>query len=110
MHAERITQLLKFLEAEPNDPFLLYALATEYNKSEPQKALAFYEKLLNEHPDYLPTYYHAAALYAELELQEKAGKTYQKGIEKARHAADHHALRELQAAYTNWQFEQDDLL
>lgn len=110
MHAERISQLLDFLKAEPNDPFLLYALATEYNKNEPQKALAWYEKLLNEHPDYIPTYYHAAALYDELELQEKAGRTYAKGIEKARQAGETHALRELESAYTNWQFEQDDLL
>lgn len=109
MHAERIAQLLKFLEAEPNDPFLIYALATEYVKDQPAKALAFFEKLLNEHPDYVPTYYHAAALYDEMELQEKAGKTYRRGIEKAREAGDQHALRELQSAYTNWQFEQDDL-
>lgn len=109
MHAERITQLLNFLKAEPNDPFLLYALATEYVKDEPTKALAFFEKLLNEHPDYVPTYYHAAALYDEMGLQEKAGKAYRLGMEKAREANDRHALRELQSAYTNWQFEQDDL-
>lgn len=109
MHAERITQLLKFLEAEPNDPFLLYALATEYVKHQPDKALAFFEKLLNEHPDYVPTYYHAAALYNELGLQDKAGRSYRAGIEKAREAGDSHALRELQSAYTNWQFEQDEL-
>lgn len=30
MSNARITRLLEFLENEPNDPFLNYALATEY--------------------------------------------------------------------------------
>lgn len=108
MHAERINQLKSFLEAEPNDPFLLYALATEYAKSEADTALFYYEKLLKEHPTYVPTYYHAAALYSGLGDQEKAEETYLTGIETAKKAGDSHALRELQSAYLNWQFEQED--
>lgn len=108
MHAERIIQLKKYLESDPNDPFLLYALATEYVKSDPEMAKSYYEKLLLEHPSYVPTYYHAAALYANLGMQEKAEKTYKKGIETARQANDAHALRELQSAYSNWQFEQEE--
>ena len=108
MHAERINQLKSFLKVEPNDPFLIYALATEYAKSEPETALIHYEKLLREHPSYVPTYYHAAALYDQLGNQEKAEETYLTGIETAKLAGDFHALRELQSAYTNWQFEQED--
>ena len=107
MHAERINQLKKFLEDDPHDPFLLYALATEYLKTDPIRARSFYEQLLKNHPDYVPTYYHAAALYAELGEAKKAENIYQKGIDTARKAGDTHALRELQTAYTNWQFEQD---
>ncbi|WP_017731660.1 hypothetical protein [Nafulsella turpanensis] len=107
MHAERISQLKKFLEDDPNDPFLLYALATEYVKEAPQTALTYFEQLLLEHPDYVPTYYHAAALYTDLDLQDKAEEVYKTGIIKARQAGDSHALRELQTAYTNWQFEND---
>jgi tetratricopeptide (TPR) repeat protein len=109
MHAERILQLKKYLANDPNDPFLIYALATEYVKEEPQTALNYFEKLLKEHPAYVPTYYHAAALYAGLDMQEKAEATYQAGLKAAKEAGDAHALRELQGAYTNWQFEQDDL-
>lgn len=107
MHAERISQLKKFLEEDPNDPFLLYALATEYVKDDPPTALTYFEQLLVDHPDYVPTYYHAAALYSELNLQEKAEETFKTGILKAEQAGDTHALRELKTAYTNWQFEQD---
>ena len=107
MQTDRIRQLKKFLEDEPQDPFLLYALATEYSKTDKQEALRYYQKLLEEHPDYVPTYYHAAALFAELEETKKAEATYRKGLEKAQKAGDAHALRELQTAYTNWQFEQE---
>lgn len=103
----RLERLLAFLKDEPDDPFLLYAIATEYNGSEPLKALAYYERLLAEHPDYVGTYYHAAALYADLDEIEKADQTYQKGLEVARQAKDHKAAAELQNAYTNFQLEND---
>lgn len=77
----RINQLLEFLEKEPNDTFLLYAIATEYLKTDTQKALAYFENLLQNHSDYIPTYYHAAELYANLEEYKKANQTYLKGIE-----------------------------
>jgi tetratricopeptide (TPR) repeat protein len=76
----RIDQLLEFLEKEPNDTFLLYAIATEYLKTDTQKALAYYENLLQNHSDYIPTYYHAAELYANLEEYKKANAIYLKGI------------------------------
>lgn len=108
MQAERIRQLENFLKEDPNDPFNLYALATEYLKQDPAKAMSFYEKLLQEHPEYVPTYYHAAALYAALGQNNKAEATYQKGIATAQKVGDAHALRELQSAYNNWQFEQEE--
>lgn len=78
---ERIQQLLNFLEKEPNDTFLIYALATEYLKTDTQKALAYFENLLQNHSDYIPTYYHAAELYTNLENYKQANKTYLKGLE-----------------------------
>ena len=107
MQTDRIRQLKKFLEDDPQDPFLLYALAMEYVKTDQQEARFYYHKLLDEHSEYVPTYYHAAAFFAHTGEEEKAEATYQKGIEMARKAGDTHALRELQNAYTNWQFEQE---
>ena len=78
---DRLKQLLAFLEKEPNDTFLLYAIATEYLKTDIQKALNYYENLLQNHSDYIPTYYHAAELYTNLEKYETANQTYLKGIE-----------------------------
>ena len=44
MHRNRLQKLIEFFQNEPNDPFLKYALATEYLKSnEPDRALFYYE-------------------------------------------------------------------
>jgi tetratricopeptide (TPR) repeat protein len=107
MNKERLTQLLTFLKEEPNDPFILYAIATEYSQDEPGKALEYYEKLLSEHENYVATYYHAARLYADLAEREKAENTFLKGIEIAKAQNESLAKRELQNAYHEFLYEDE---
>ena len=102
---QRIPQLLQFLEDDPNDPFLLYALATEYQNVDVEQAIPYFEKLLEEHPDYTATYYHAAVLYAELEENEKAEATFKEGIRRCEEAEEGKALQEIKNAYQNFLFE-----
>ncbi|SIT76008.1 tetratricopeptide repeat protein [Pontibacter indicus] len=102
MSQTRLEQLYKFLEEDPNDPFTLYAIATELRGSEPQKAMDFYEKLLNEHERYVGTYYHAASLYAELGQNDIAEQTYKKGMLVSRQEGNMHAFAELQQAYNKF--------
>ncbi len=106
MNEDRIAQLQKFREESPNDPFLLYALATEYKEEVPEKARQLFDELMEKHENYIGTYYHAAALYSEFFDRDKAEEIYQKGIALAQKNGEHHALRELQNAYTNFQFEE----
>lgn len=109
MNEARIQQLQNFIKESPNDPFLLYALALEYKQEQPKLAEQYFRQLLENHPNYLPTYYHAALLFARKEEDEITEKTFQQGIALARKQQDTHALSELQNAYTNWQFgELDD--
>lgn len=98
----RLQKLLDFHAKEPNDPFLKYALATEYlSLNQTGEALRYYEDLIQNHPDYVGTYYHLAKLYETLGRQEEAVKTYQIGMKTARQARDNHAFSELQAAYNS---------
>ncbi|WP_200977054.1 lipopolysaccharide assembly protein LapB [Echinicola sp. 20G] len=106
-NSSRIEQLLQFAKEEPDNPFNLYALALEYQKTDPNQAVGYFEKLLSEHSDYLPTYYHAGALFTELEELEKAKATYESGIQLADKQENQHALRELKNAYQNFLFEND---
>lgn len=105
---DRLTQLLAFYEQDPNDPFHAYALAIELRKDRPSQALVYFEYLLLNFPDYVPTYYHAAQLYAELGRSDEASRTYEGGIETARRLGKAHALRELQSAYRQWLDDQED--
>lgn len=103
----RIQQLLEFLEEEPENPFNLYALALEYQKHDPDKVAYYFDALLQNHKNYLPTYYHAAEFFTQRSDITKAKEIYEAGIELATEQKDNHALRELQNAYLNFQFEND---
>jgi len=100
MQANRLQKLLEFLESEPNDEFVQYALATEYLKlNDTAKALEYYEKLVANHPNYTGTYYHLGKLYEQLDRKDDAIKTYQQGMLITRQKRDNHAFSELQSAY-----------
>ncbi|KAA8482740.1 tetratricopeptide repeat protein [Arcticibacter tournemirensis] len=110
MKAARLQKLLEFSEKETSDPFLKYALATEYlNLGDTESALKYFEDLVLNHEDYVGTYYHLGKLYEGLERTEDALKTYQKGMDVASRAGNTHTLSELQAAYrsANLNYEDD---
>lgn len=95
----RLDQLLNFLKEDPNDPFTLYAIATEYLNIDLYEARKYFEILLNKFPEYLATYYHAGKVYEELNERELALHTYEKGINLAKKKNESLALRELTNAY-----------
>lgn len=103
----RIEALKSYAEQEPENPFNWYALALEYRVQNPEQALFYFNKLLNEFKVYLPTYFHAASLHSEMNLIEKAQKIYEDGISLAKEQKDNHALRELQNSYQNFLIEND---
>jgi lipoprotein NlpI len=100
----RLDILLQFYNDDPKDPFNIYALAIEYLKTDVVQAQHFFEKLLAEHEDYVPTYYHAAKLFQDLGQADKAIVVYEKGIEKAKAKNDLKAARELKSAYDELMF------
>lgn len=101
----RIDQLTEYLAQDPGDPFNLYALALEYQKTDPKKALELFEKLLTIHETYVPTYYHAGKLLVNLDEIDKAKAVFQKGMKVAEHQGDHKAVRELRNAFGEIEFD-----
>ncbi len=100
MENTRLSKLLEFLEVSPQDPFILYAIATEYNvQGDTAQALNYYLKLVNDSPDYVGTYYHLGKLYEKEQQKEEAIRIYQQGMQIARNKGERHAFSELQSAY-----------
>ncbi|HKK75334.1 MAG TPA: hypothetical protein VJ953_09700 [Saprospiraceae bacterium] len=104
--ADRLNQLLLFLEENPNSPFILFALAKEYEKLGNQsQAGHHFKQLVQDHPEYVGTYYHYGKWLEEMEAPEEALDIYAKGIEVATQEKDQHAKSELMNAKMNLELE-----
>ena len=102
MHQNRLQKLLDFIENDPNDPFVLYALATEYNSlNDKDQVFSYYLRLVSDHPTYVGTYYHLGKLYEKNGEQAVAITIYQQGMVAARNKGDMHAFSELQGAFNS---------
>lgn len=106
---DRINELQKLLQDEPEDRFLHYALGLEYIKTgNPDRALARFEFLLNKYSEYLPVYYQAAQLYVEKGDYQKAQSTYENGMALARRLNETKTLQELSNAFNNFLYDMDE--
>lgn len=108
MSTKRLEQLFRFLENSPNDSFILFAVAKEYEKLKDwENALAYYLKITLHDPDYVGVYYHLGKLYEVFQKPDKAFTTYKKGMEIAQKKDDHHAYSELASAKLNLGDDED---
>ena len=105
----RLDKLFTFLEAQPNEPFLLFAIAKEYESAgDDANALEFYQKLQATTPQYVGLYYHLGKLFERKNDPQNALETYKTGIEVAQKERDLHALSELKGAKMNLDGDDDD--
>jgi Tfp pilus assembly protein PilF len=96
---DRIATLKSFVTRSPQDPFPRYGLAMEYkNRGELAEAWTTFADLLQQFPDYVPTYLMAGGTLTALGRKDEAISTYRKGIEVATRRGDQHARRELESA------------
>ena len=97
---DKIKKLQEYLERQPEDAFLMHALALEYVKiNDLQAAKEWFERVLTTDPGYTGTYYHLAKLLETTGAKEDAIRVYERGLEACTAAGDQHAYRELLAAY-----------
>jgi tetratricopeptide (TPR) repeat protein len=99
MVSNRLKQLVDFLEQRPDDSFILFAIAKEYEKHNAiEEAMSYYLRLRKAHPNYVGTYYHLGKLYEQNGDISTAFGVYKAGVEVAREAGDQHSLSELMGA------------
>lgn len=103
-NSNRLEQLLKYLDEDPNDAFTLYAIAMEYMKTDHYRSRGYFEKLLEIHPNYLATYYQVGHLYEALGEDALAAEAYNKGMSVAQDQGNQTTLRELKNALDELEF------
>ncbi len=106
MNKDRLDLLLGMKNNDPNDSFISYAVAKEYeNLGLLDEALDTYLSLKTSDPSYVGLYYHLGKLYEEIQNFEQALIAYQEGIDIAKKIPDFHALSELNNAKLNLEME-----
>jgi tetratricopeptide (TPR) repeat protein len=98
---ERLAYLKKLLAEDPQEAFLHYAVCLEEQKTDSQKAISSFEKLIARFPDYLPGYYQYALILAESGMTSKAQQITESGITLAQNQQDLHAVSELKGLRQN---------
>jgi tetratricopeptide (TPR) repeat protein len=106
MGSDRLFQLMELQQETPNDPFLLFAIAKEYEGlKDDQEALHYYQQVLDQDPNYVGVFYHLAKLYERQNAFLEAMDVYTQGISVAQKLNDQHALAELKNAKINLELE-----
>jgi tetratricopeptide (TPR) repeat protein len=105
----RLEQLQSFYAEDPEDEFVLFALAQEHQKAgNLAQALQFYKTLQEIHPNYVGTYYHFAKLFLQCSLKDEALDMLKQGIAVAAAQSDFHAKAELQNLLSNVEMGLDE--
>ena len=99
MNHNRMELISEMLEKNPDDTFLNYAAALEYKKENNiNKAMSFFRRIIDNDPNYLPTYYQLGKLLEEKNKTEEAVVIYKQGRELAKKKNDIKTLGELSEA------------
>lgn len=96
---DRIATFKSFIARSPADPFPRYGLAMEHrSRGELAEAWTAFSDLLDQFPDYVPTYLMAGGTLVGLDRKDEAAAIYRRGIEVASRKGDGHARGELESA------------
>jgi Tfp pilus assembly protein PilF len=96
---DRMQTLQQMLEKDPNDTFLLYAIALEHKKiADYPQALNYLDRVLRTDPTYCVAYHQAGHVHELAGDPESARKAYRTGMEVAERKGDLHAKEEMHAA------------
>lgn len=91
-----IEQLTKLLQAEPDDTFLLYALAQEHAKSgNLDDAIATYDRVIALDPGHAYAWFHRARAQEEAGNPDQAAESLRAGLRAAQATGDAKAAGEI---------------
>lgn len=95
---DKSAMLQEILGQDPANAFARYGLAMEFaSRGETEAALAQFDRLLQDHPEYTAGYFMSAQTLARAGREADAKQRLASGVECARKAGNQHAMREMQA-------------
>ncbi|MGE5612442.1 MAG: tetratricopeptide repeat protein [Bacillota bacterium] len=96
---QRMQKLQEMLQRQPDDLFLLYALAMEHRKvGNLAEALQYLTRVMEKEPGYCAAYQQAGQIHEQAGNVESARQAYVAGIAAADRAGDRHAKQEMEEA------------
>ena len=103
---DKVVALTEILSQDPKNAFARYGLAMEFaGRGEVETALAEFERLRADNPEYVPGYLMAAQTLARAGRQADAKQRLTEGIAFARKAGNNHALSEMQGMLDEMEME-----
>ena len=94
---DKIAMLQEILAQQPGDAFARYGLAMAYaSEGDATTALAEFDRLLEEHPDYTAGYFMAAQTLVKAGRPAEAQSRLRQGVASAQRTGNQHALNEMQ--------------
>jgi cytochrome c-type biogenesis protein CcmH/NrfG len=95
---DKITRFKEILALDPKNSFARYGIAMELlSQGNTSAALAEFDILLSDDPNYTPGYFMAAQTLAGVDRKPEAIERLKSGIGCAARAGNRHALSEMQA-------------
>jgi predicted Zn-dependent protease len=93
---DKIKAFTEILQQDPANAFARYGLAMEYSQTgDPPQAMSEFQKLIAQHPDYVPAYQMAGQLLLRLGNNDDARETLQSGLAAAQRTGNSHAASEI---------------
>jgi predicted Zn-dependent protease len=97
---DKISGLREILAQDPKNSFARYGIAMELvNRGETKEALAEFDTLLANDPNYTAGYFMAAQTLSSLGRTPEAKEKLKDGMSCAIRVGNHHALSEMQAMF-----------
>ena len=95
---DKIALFTQLLEQNPTDAFTRYSLAMAYEaEGDTDKALAEFDRLIEQNADYVPAYQMSAQTLAKAGRTKEALQRLHGGIAAANRTGNQHALAEMEA-------------
>jgi predicted Zn-dependent protease len=89
--------LTEILSQDPMNAFARYGLAMEFaGRGDASTAIAEFDRLLHDHPDYTPGYFMAAQTLANSGESQRAISYLRLGLDCAQRTGNQHAFSEMQ--------------